>query len=296
MDDFMKELHTREDGTLTFGDIVVPWSTYTWPDHMRTLTPRPQMRNPYASESQDDWQVETVERLRNLKIKAVRKGLVEYKVALQYATEIRIIHDLNEAQSFEEEHGLGAKSMRFFHDLLTGSFEGEMELLFELFMGVDRTENLILDNEEIRELILLLDPNASNVDVVRYMNEVNLFKKKGELNYVALLDWWNRTRTKEDSIVAQKGTAFLLLLKARSVSSGLFRYAYGLADLEKKWRKLAKKEPPKLHRLRESYRHAFVELRRYKLKLHLTEAEESCLRPSHGHKDSSSAGFIVWDN
>jgi len=272
--DFMRTVDANGDGVITFMELLKHWSTHSLAEAALTC----RGRNFYGALNTglpDDWEEQVEERIRRLEPKAVREGASQYKLTLRYVTEWGIINKLQDVFTFEGVEGLVPKTMQQYHDLLTSEFEGEMDLLFNLFMSVDTSGNMSLEDDEIQQLILLLDPTATGRDIDRYVDEIN--PEDGVLSFVSLVDWWEQAKSVPNSLVAERGVTFLLNMKARNASNAVLSY-FGESDLAKQWKLLARNEPKKLRTLRENYQQTFVELRRYKLSKRLREIEEESLK------------------
>ncbi|CAK0807690.1 unnamed protein product, partial [Prorocentrum cordatum] len=82
-------------------------------------------------------------------------------------------------------------------------FEGDAAGLFELFSEADVNNNMLLEAEEVESLLCLLDKDATEDDVARYMNEINL--SDGPLSFTSFVDWWDQACSVQNSLVAEKG-------------------------------------------------------------------------------------------
>ncbi|CAE7705468.1 unnamed protein product [Symbiodinium microadriaticum] len=73
----------------------------------------------------------------------------------------------------ESQSGL-LETMPEYYKLLAKEFEGDMELLFELFCEVDESNNLMLEEREVEIMLRKMDTGATPEDLRRYVAEINL--------------------------------------------------------------------------------------------------------------------------
>merc|ERR1712048_774365 len=117
-----------------------------------------------------------------------------------------------DVRRMEDEKGLW-DALPAYYAQLAKEFDGDAELLFELFNEVDESGNMLLEEAEVQSMLHLLDPGASEKELKRYISEINL--SDGPLNFASLLDWWDQARSVSNSLVAEKGPALIATVKAR---------------------------------------------------------------------------------
>jgi len=161
--------------------------------------------------------------------------------------------------------------MPMYYDILAKQFEGDTEHLFELFNEVDINGNMALEQEDVEKLLSLVDPTATDEDMSRYVNEINLMD--GPLSFVALLDWWDQARIVTNSLIAEKGATLVARLNADAMKRRV-NNLFGESNIRAQWRRA--QEENRLEELRDSYIQTFKELREYKLERDLRTAEREC--------------------
>merc|ERR1712048_1224239 len=149
--------------------------------------------------------------------------------------------------------------------------DGDAELLFELFNEVDESGNMLLEEAEVRSMLHLLDPVASDKELKRYIGEIDL--SEGPLNFASLLDWWDQAQRVPNSLVAEKGTALIASIRARAASQKMMSYISGPV-LQKRWDRA--KAADQLEALRDSYIRTISEVREYRIEQQLRRIETEC--------------------
>merc|ERR1712185_242325 len=136
---------------------------------------------------------------------------------------------------------------------------------------VDVDGNMLLETIEVESLLKLLDTNASQEDLKRYIAEINL--ADGPLSFASLIDWWDQARSVENSLVAEKGMTLIASVKARVMSKSLGGFYSSDSTARKKWTEAAAKGPEELQALKEAYIRTLNEVREYKMERDLRTAE-----------------------
>jgi len=124
-----------------------------------------------------------------------------------------------------------------YHNTLVAELEGDAEHLFELFSEVDASGNLMLEVSELENLLRLLDTSATDDDLKRYIQEINM--ADGPLSFASLIDWWDQARNVKASLVSEKGMVLLASVKARVMSKNFSFYSD--SEASKKWKEAAGK-------------------------------------------------------
>merc|ERR1712224_248793 len=101
-----------------------------------------------------------------------------------------------------------------YHQSLVDELEGDEGHLLELFLEVDTSGDLVLQQPEVEAMLLLLDPGATPEELSRYVVEINL--ELGPLSFSGFVDWWHQARNVPQSLVSQKGAVFIAGVKARA--------------------------------------------------------------------------------
>lgn len=209
-------------------------------------------------------------RLEALSYSSLRQNVVGYRKLLRQVREFQEERLLEKARQVERSNGL-AEAMPEYYKVLAKEFESDGEHLFELFSEVDESNNLLLDDEEVRNLFQLLDSNASEADLRRYIAEINL--NDGPLTFASFIDWWDQARSVENSLVAEKGAGLLASFKAQAARSMLGGF-FSETAVQARWREAA--EAGRLQALRQAYCRTLREVRDYKCERDLRKAEFEC--------------------
>lgn len=131
-------------------------------------------------------------RLQGLDYLSLRKNVMGYRRIYSQLRELKEERMLSVLQDKESQNGL-LETMPEYYRLLANEFQGDMELLFELFCEVDESNNLLLEEREVEIMLRLMDTAATPEDLRRYIAEINL--ADGPLSFASLIDWWDQART-----------------------------------------------------------------------------------------------------
>lgn len=203
----------------------------------------------------------------------LRRNIIGYRRLLLQLRQLQEERALEPARNVESSEGLEA-ALPLYHAVLVREFEGDAEHLFELFIEVDQSCNMLLETEEVLLLLGLLDQNASEADLRRYLIEINL--TEGPLSFASFLDWWDQACSVSNSLVAEKGALLLASVKANSMGkkiAGLF-----MQTAVQQYYARAK-EKGRLEVLRMAFCRALAEVRQYKMGRDLRLVEGECALP-----------------
>eukprot|EP00434_Breviolum_minutum_P001023 symbB.v1.2.000897.t1/scaffold27.1/size414596/5 len=112
-------------------------------------------------------------RLQGMDYLSLRKNVMGYRRIYSQLRELKEERMLAVVQDQESQNGL-LETMPEYYRLLAKEFEGDMELLFELFCEVDESNNLLLEEREVEIMLRLMDTAATPEDLRRYIAEINL--------------------------------------------------------------------------------------------------------------------------
>eukprot|EP00929_Paragymnodinium_shiwhaense_P077883 TRINITY_DN40215_c0_g1_i1.p1 TRINITY_DN40215_c0_g1~~TRINITY_DN40215_c0_g1_i1.p1 ORF type:complete len:377 (+),score=115.48 TRINITY_DN40215_c0_g1_i1:61-1191(+) len=217
------------------------------------------------------------ERLAKLEVAGLKENITGYKRILMQISEHKMLKKLAETEAFEQENGLTAATLNKYLGMLQAEFEDDMALLFDIFCEVDKSGDFLVDGQEVKTLIKLLDSEASEADVEKYLEDVAM--DNGALTYALFVSWWDHVLHDASGIVAEKGTILQASIKARSIKSkgtALFhQFTQGDHELMTLWRDLEASEPQKLSKFKEGFKRAILECRRYKMAKHIKQAERT---------------------
>mmetsp|Transcript_51010 Transcript_51010/g.95488 ORF Transcript_51010/g.95488 Transcript_51010/m.95488 type:complete len:420 (+) Transcript_51010:118-1377(+) len=209
-------------------------------------------------------------RLQGLDWLALRRNVMGYRRIYSQLRELKEERLLTSVMEKESQNEL-LETMPEYYKLLAKEFEGDMELLFELFCEVDESNNLMLEEREVEIMLRKMDTAASPEDLRRYVAEINL--ADGPLSFASLIDWWDQARTVPNSLVSEKGTALVASIKGRSYAAtvaGLF----GDTAVQRRWDQAD--GAGTLQALRQAYCRTWREVREYKAERDLRKAEAEC--------------------
>lgn len=209
-------------------------------------------------------------RLQGLDYLSLRKNVMGYRRIYSQLRELKEERLLSVVQDKESQNGL-LETMPEYYRLLAAEFQGDMELLFELFCEVDESNNLLLEEREVEIMLRLMDTAATPEDLRRYIAEINL--ADGPLSFASLIDWWDQARTVPNSLVSEKGATLVASIKGRSYAAtvaGMF----GDTAVQKRWDQAD--AAGTLQALRQAYCRTLREVREYKAERDLRRAESEC--------------------
>lgn len=209
-------------------------------------------------------------RLQGLDWIPLRRNVMGYRRIYSQLRELKEEKLLSIVQDKESQNGL-LETMPEYYRLLAKEFEGDMELLFELFCEVDESNNLLLEEREVEVMLRLMDTSASAEDLRRYIAEINL--ADGPLCFASLIDWWDQARNVTNSLVSEKGTALIASIKGRAYAAtvaGMF----GDTAVQRRWDQAD--AAGTLQALRQAYCRTLREVREYKAERDLRRAETEC--------------------
>lgn len=194
-------------------------------------------------------------RLQGLDYLSLRKNVMGYRRIYSQLRELKEERMLSVLQDKESQNGL-LETMPEYYRLLANEFQGDMELLFELFCEVDESNNLLLEECEVEIMLRLMDTAATPEDLRRYIAEINL--ADGPLSFASLIDWWDQARTVPNSLVSEKGATLVASIKGRSYAATVAGMFGDTAAL------------------RQAYCRTLREVREYKAERDLRRAESEC--------------------
>lgn len=209
-------------------------------------------------------------RIDKLGFEELRRNVVGYKRLWWQLRTLKEERLLAEPQAVESRTGT-EEAMPRYYEVLEKEFEGDSAGLFELFSEADVNNNMLLEAEEVEGLLCLLDKDATEDDVTRYMNEINL--SDGPLSFTSFVDWWDQAVTVQNSLVAEKGLAFMAGMRAAFASSKVSSF-WSETAVKRRW--VEAKKAGHLQALREAYCQTLRELREFKMERDLRRAEEEC--------------------
>jgi len=256
-----------EDGTITFLSLL-KWYSREDGDVQETTTTM--TVTSLAVGALGSGYVGSDSRIDALSWRELRANILGYR---KLYNELRTFKDerrLLTARQRERDLGL-EEAMTEFYNTLALQFEGDGEHLFELFNEVDESGNMLLETNEVEHLLTLLDTNASQDDLKRYIAEINL--ADGPLSFASLIDWWDQARNVPNSLVAEKGMALIASVKARVMSKSFGGLMSSESTAKKKWIEAAGKGALHLEALRDAYVRTLSEVREYKMERDLRAAE-----------------------
>lgn len=209
-------------------------------------------------------------RLQALDWLSLRRNVMGYRRIYSQLRELKEEKLVTMIMEKESQSGL-LETMPEYYKLLAKEFEGDMELLFELFCEVDESNNLMLEEREVEIMLRKMDTGATPEDLRRYVAEINL--ADGPLSFASLIDWWDQARTVPNSLVSEKGSALVASIKGRSYAAtvaGLF----GDTAVQRRWDQADAEGT--LQALRQAYCRTWREVREYKAERDLRKAETEC--------------------
>lgn len=209
-------------------------------------------------------------RLDALDWAGLRRNILGYRRLFLHVRQLQEDRALAQVREVEVAKGI-EEAMPLYYGLLAKEFEGDAEHLFELLCQVDITGDMRLNTDEVKTLLCLLDADASEGDVRRYIAEINM--ADGPLSFASLVDWWDQARSVKNSLVAEKGAALIAKVRAQAAGekiSSLF------AETAVQKRLNAAKQGGQLEIVREAYCRTLSELREYKMERDLRLAEQEC--------------------
>eukprot|EP00929_Paragymnodinium_shiwhaense_P048585 TRINITY_DN24546_c0_g1_i3.p1 TRINITY_DN24546_c0_g1~~TRINITY_DN24546_c0_g1_i3.p1 ORF type:complete len:253 (-),score=49.13 TRINITY_DN24546_c0_g1_i3:141-899(-) len=214
-------------------------------------------------------------RLAGLSWIALRQNIIGYRRALD---NVRIWQEnrmFNKVQEFEDEHGVLAAMPHYLELMQTELVkEADAPYFWELFNEADRRGELLLDEPELEILLQKLDTNATQADLDRYLDEIDLGVTR--LSFAAFFDWYGQARSIRDSLIAQKGAQFLATMKAQATKKRLSSY-FAESIVYTKWRQMEQRG--KLLDLKHAYVTTISEFRRFRMERDLRLAELECAKP-----------------
>ncbi|CAE7595531.1 unnamed protein product [Symbiodinium natans] len=209
-------------------------------------------------------------RLQGLDWLSLRRNVMGYRRIYSQLRELKEERMLTLIMEKESQTGL-LETMPEYYKLLAKEFEGDMELLFELFCEVDESNNLLLEEREVEIMLRKMDTVATPEELRRYVAEINL--TDGPLSFQSLIDWWDQARTVPNSLVSEKGSALVASIKGRAYAAtvaGLF----GDTAVQRRWEQADAEGT--LQALRQAYCRTWREVREYKAERDLRRAETEC--------------------
>eukprot|EP00439_Symbiodinium_sp_Y106_P051771 s3096_g6.t3 len=112
-------------------------------------------------------------RLQALDWLSLRRNVMGYRRIYSQLRELKEEKMVTMIMEKESQTGL-LETMPEYYKLLAKEFEGDMELLFELFCEVDESNNLMLEEREVEIMLRKMDTGATPEDLRRYVSEINL--------------------------------------------------------------------------------------------------------------------------
>jgi len=212
-------------------------------------------------------------RLEALSWDELRRNIVGYRRLLSDVRQFKEDRSLEDAREIGKSIGFD-DALLAYYEALSREFEGDAEHLFELFCEVDESGNMLLESEEVVELLRLLDTAATEDDLTRYMDEINL--DDGPLSFSSLLDWWDQARSVPNSLVAEKGAALIASVKARAAQRRMSSYLISGSSVQAQ--RTRAKDENRSKALCQSYARTISEIRDYKMERDLRNAEVECSR------------------
>lgn len=202
---------------------------------------------------------------------SLRRNILGYRRLLLEVRQLREERVLEQPREVEGSTSLEA-AMPLYYAALANEFEGDSEHLFELFCDVDETGNMLLERKEVLALLRLLDTSASETDLRRYLQEINL--TDGPLSFASLVDWWDQACSVSNSLVAEKGTMLTASVKARSAGKRFSSLLFSQTAAQRRWAEAL--EGGRLEALRLAYERTLSEVREYKMERDLRAVEQEC--------------------
>eukprot|EP00931_Biecheleriopsis_adriatica_P081165 TRINITY_DN54507_c0_g1_i1.p1 TRINITY_DN54507_c0_g1~~TRINITY_DN54507_c0_g1_i1.p1 ORF type:complete len:432 (-),score=114.41 TRINITY_DN54507_c0_g1_i1:38-1333(-) len=209
-------------------------------------------------------------RLQALDWTQLRRNVMGYRRLYQQLRDFKEQRLLAPALEHESHHGI-FETMPEYYKVLAAEFEGDMELLFELFCEVDESNNLLLEENEVIAMLRHMDSGATPDEVKRYIAEINL--DSGPLSFASLIDWWDQAQSVANSLVAEKGALLIAGIKGRSYTAKVAGML-GESAVMKRWEQA--NNAGTLQELRAAYLRTFHEVREYKVERDLQRVEAEC--------------------
>eukprot|EP00747_Dinoflagellata_sp_TGD_P181442 gnl/TRDRNA2_/TRDRNA2_35276_c0_seq1.p1 gnl/TRDRNA2_/TRDRNA2_35276_c0~~gnl/TRDRNA2_/TRDRNA2_35276_c0_seq1.p1 ORF type:complete len:480 (+),score=88.19 gnl/TRDRNA2_/TRDRNA2_35276_c0_seq1:52-1440(+) len=215
-------------------------------------------------------------RLDALDWASLRRNIVGYRKLLRQVRSLKLQRKFAKINAIEEQEAGLLGAMPAYYAALAEEFEGDGEALFLLFLEADTSGSMMLEEDEVVAMLHNLDTGASEDDIERYLIEINV--EEGPLSFASFLDWWDQSKSVDNSLVAEKGTALVASVKARAYGNLLGSYIYGESLAQRRWQEAAEHGPAALEELRDAYVRTLTEVREYKMQRDLRIAERECVR------------------
>lgn len=216
--------------------------------------------------------VQSDSRLEALDWVHLRRNVIGYRRLYHQLRDFKEERSLKAVRDLERANGLNVEEvMLAYCEAVAVELEGDAPVLWELFNEVDVSWNLSLEEGEVEALLRRLDTGASEQDLARYVNEINL--ADGPLSFTSLVDWWEQARSVEHSLVSEKGMALIARVKARAIG-----FSSTESAVRRRCREAAGAGPETLEALRDALLRTISELRLYKMDRNLRAAEADCTK------------------
>lgn len=273
VDDALKAMDTNQDGVVSFIELLKWWMG-------DVDAPKVEASYTFAAKSQvigalGSGYMGSDEKLQSLPLDSLKQNIVGYKRILIEISDFKVQKKLSELAKTEKLEGMNAEMLVKYHELLTVEFDGDMSLLFDLFLEVDLSGNLQLEKDEMEKLLRLLDTSATDEDIETYMAELQL--EEDSMTFGMFISWWDYNFVEGNGHLAEKGAMLMASIKARSMTSSLSAWMPGESKLKASWREHEELDPGKLGILKNSFKQALLEVRRFKMLRNCKGAEREAV-------------------
>jgi len=188
--------------------------------------------------------------------------------------------ELGRVQAFEKDNGI-FQSGKLYHQLIRDDLDRHEQALFDAFLGVDASNDLLLQRAEIENLMRRIEPNASPAKWKHRIKTMNL-EPGDALSFAQFLKWtyeMQHNESKSASESAASGKKLAEGIVKLSVDKGMEKILdSSVWSGSKGWEKAHADGPKAKQDLRNAYIRTYRELRCYKMELNFRELELNCTR------------------
>eukprot|EP00929_Paragymnodinium_shiwhaense_P085702 TRINITY_DN46125_c0_g1_i2.p1 TRINITY_DN46125_c0_g1~~TRINITY_DN46125_c0_g1_i2.p1 ORF type:complete len:414 (+),score=105.27 TRINITY_DN46125_c0_g1_i2:89-1330(+) len=218
----------------------------------------------------------TDQRLAELPTDTLRTKIFGFRRLVE---EVRYHHEevkLLRAQGAEKDKGL-FKAAEDYHRLVSDELDPTEQTLFDAFLQVDSSGDLMLQRGELDSLLRRIEPDASPVKIRHRLDGLDL-EPGVALSFVKFLQWTYEAEHAgtKGSAGSQAGQQLYKSVYKLTLDAKMDKMITGSWTGDRSWKDAYEKGVHALQELRDAYIRTFRELRCYKMELEFRKVELDC--------------------